>query len=65
MMSAWIAGKIMVAADISLESGQTKYRVYFINTLLYAKYKADVDLILQTTDSTLYPDGYGEVIVTV
>ena len=54
----------MAAADISLSAGQTKYRVYFINTLLYAKYKADVDLILQTTDSEQYPEGYGVCIVT-
>lgn len=56
-MVAFIADRIMLEANKSLELGQEKYRAYFINTSLYLKYKQDVDTILQT-------DGYGDVIVT-
>ncbi len=64
MMAEYIAGKIMKAADISLATGQAKYRVYFINTTIYATWQADVNTILQTTTSATYPNGYGDVIVT-
>jgi hypothetical protein len=64
MMATFIAKRIMAAADVSLADGQQKYRVYFINTRLYLAYKADVDTILQTTDSDKYPTGDGECIVT-
>ena len=37
--------------------GQNKYRAYFINTILYAKYQAKVD-------KKLIADGFKEVIVT-
>jgi hypothetical protein len=63
-MATFIASRIILAANISLEAGQQKYRVYFINTTLYLAYKADVDIILQTTYTLQYPDGYGECIVT-
>lgn len=64
-MVTYIARNIMNAANSGgLTSGQTKYRVYFINTAIYAAYKADVDNILQTTYTTQFPDGYGECIVT-
>jgi hypothetical protein len=64
MMPTFIANRIIAAANVSLEAGQQKYRVYFINTSLYLKYKPDVDTILETTDSDQYPNGYGECIVT-
>lgn len=51
-----IAERIMEARDISLESGQEKYRAYFINTKLYLLYKDEVDIILQT-------GGYDDCIV--
>ena len=57
MMCTFIAQQIEKQADISVEKGQAKYRAYFVNTKLYAKYKADVDTILET-------DGYNECIVT-
>lgn len=55
-MREFIAGKIEEARDISLESGQAKYKAYFVNTKLYKKYKADVDAILTV-------DGYSDCIV--
>lgn len=63
-MSTFIARQIMKAADISLEVGKEKYRVYFVNTQLYASYKADTDTILETTTGVKYPNGYREVIVS-
>lgn len=39
-----------------LEAAQAKYRAYFINTTRYARFKADVDTVLQT-------DGYDNCIV--
>jgi hypothetical protein len=56
-MITFIAGRIIEARKISLEAGQTKYKAYFVNTNLYSKYKADVDVIL-------IQDGYGDCIVT-
>ena len=56
-MSAFIARMIEQAADRSEEQGKAKYRAYFVNTQLYAKWKADVDTILTT-------DGYENVIVS-
>jgi hypothetical protein len=64
-MSTFIANRIMAAANVSLSNGQTKYRVYFVNTTIYAAYQADVNTILETTYTTQYPDGYGECIVSV
>ena len=64
IMSTFMAQQIMKQANISLAAGQQKYRVYFINTPLYQAYRADADTILQTTYTTLYPDGYGDCIVT-
>jgi hypothetical protein len=57
MMVTFIAGRIELAGDTSLEAGQEKYRAYFINTNLYLAYKAEVDAILMQ-------DGYGDCIVT-
>lgn len=55
MMVTFIAKRIEEAADKSSVSGKEKYNAYFVNTKIYAKYKADVDAILMI-------DGYGEVI---
>lgn len=49
-MAKFIANMIMKQAKISLENGQNKYRAYFINTTLYAKYKEEVDAILTEND---------------
>lgn len=56
-MSTFIASRIILEADKSIEQGQDKYRAYFINTSLYRKYQNDVDTILRT-------DGYEKVIVS-
>ena len=56
-MSTFMAGRIELAKETSLDAGQDKYRAYFVNTLIYAKYKADADTILTT-------DGDGDCIVT-
>lgn len=55
-MKDFIARMIMKQADVSLEKGQDKYRAYFINTSIYAKWKEDVDAILTKK-------GYEECIV--
>lgn len=57
MMVTFIAIRIQEAADKSLEEGKAKYRVYFVNTALYHKWKPEVDAIL-------IQDGYEDVIVT-
>lgn len=56
-MVAFIAQRIKLARDISLEEGQAKYRAFFINTALYRAYQSEVDAILEI-------DGYGDCIVT-
>jgi hypothetical protein len=56
-MAPFIASRIEKARDVSLESGQAKYRAFFISTNLYAAWKTDVDTILTT-------DGYEDCIVT-
>lgn len=55
-MVAFIVRQIENKAKISLEEGQELYRKYFINTKLYAGYKAGVD-------AQLIEDGYEDVIV--
>lgn len=56
-MANFITRMIVKEADKSLEKGQKKYRAYFIDTALYAKYKEDVD-------ASLIEKGYQDVIVT-
>lgn len=56
-MITFIAGRIELARETSLETGQAKYRAYFVNTTLYLKYKPDVDAIL-------IQDGFSDCIVT-
>lgn len=55
-MITFIAQRIELEREKSLEAGQAKYRAYFVNTTLYLKWKADVDAIL-------IQDGYGDCIV--
>jgi len=54
-MIAFIAGRIMLDAVKSLSQGQEKYNAYFVNTIIYHKYKDNVDTILCT-------EGFIEVI---
>jgi nicotinamide riboside kinase len=63
-MSTFISQQIIKQASISLALGQAKYRAYFINTSLYLAFKADTDLILTTTFTAQYPNGYGACIVS-
>lgn len=56
-MVPFIAGRIILEAQKSLELGQDKYRAYFVRTSLYVKYQAEVNAIL-------IQDGYGDVIVS-
>lgn len=56
-MITFIAGRIELARETSLEAGQAKYSAYFVNTTLYLKYKPDVDAILSQ-------DGFSDCIVT-
>lgn len=55
-MENFIKRMIAQQADISLSTGQEKYRAYFINTPIYEKYKKGVDTLLKS-------DGYSKVIV--
>lgn len=55
-MITFMAQRIELEREKSLEVGQIKYRAYFVNTTLYLKWKADVDAIL-------IQDGYGDCIV--
>lgn len=55
-MCSFIARMIMQQADNSLEAGQEKYRAYFVNTSIYAKWQGDVDAIL-------IEKGYSDCIV--
>lgn len=64
MMTTFIAQRIMLAANTSLENGQAKYRAYFVNTTLYQTWQAEVNMILETTFTDQYPNGYGACIVT-
>ena len=56
-MVTFIAGRIELARETSLEAGQEKYRAYFVNTSLYLKWKGEVDAILMQ-------DEHGDCIVT-
>ena len=64
-MSTFIAQRVIAAANTSIESGQAKYRAYFVATSLYQAYRVDVDTILATTMTDLYPDSYRACIVTI
>lgn len=56
-MTTFIAGRIELARETSLEAGQEKYRAYFIKTKIYEKYRQEVEAILTQ-------DGKGDCIVT-
>lgn len=56
-MSTFIAKRIMEQADKSVESGQNKYRAYFVRIKIYEKWREEVESILVT-------DGYEECIVS-
>lgn len=45
-MMKFIANSIIRAKAVSLENAQAKYAAYFINTNIYAKYRADVNELL-------------------
>jgi hypothetical protein len=57
-MGTFIAQRIILEREKSLEAGQEKYRAYFVQTSLYLKWKPEVD-------ATLNQVGYGDCIVTV
>lgn len=57
-MVTFIANRIIAECQKSLEEGQVKYRAYFINTTIYARYQDDVDAILTQ-------DGYADCIIKV
>ncbi len=65
-MDTVISQRIIDAANVSLTSGQAKYRLYFITlAVLYNQWQPMVDAILMTTYAPpAYPDGYGACIVT-
>lgn len=56
-MEKFIVDRVKAQAGISIEKGQEKYRAYFVNTSIYAKYQTAVDDILTT-------EGYAACIVT-
>ncbi|MBO5198070.1 MAG: hypothetical protein J6B85_06060 [Lachnospiraceae bacterium] len=56
-MISFISDSIIRAKELGLESGQAKYRAYFINLRIYAKYKQGVDELLAQS-------GCGDCIVT-
>lgn len=57
MMAEFIANRILEAKEKGIESGKAKYRAYFIDLKIYARYKAAVDAILVAEDA-------GDCIVT-
>ncbi|SHI11493.1 hypothetical protein SAMN02745823_02546 [Sporobacter termitidis DSM 10068] len=57
-MTPYIANNIeIVYVTQGLTAAQDRYRAWFINTSIYSRYKAGVDVILTT-------DNYGDCIVT-
>ena len=55
-MIPFIAGRIELARETSLEAGRAKYKAYFVNTRIYKKWRADVDALL-------IQDGYEDCVV--
>jgi len=54
----FIAQRIELAYDNGgIEAGKEKYRAYFVNTRIYARYR-------EATDEMLLADGYEDCIVT-
>ena len=56
-MTTFIAKNIIKAGKVSVENGQNKYRVYFVNTHIYEKYREGVNAYLTK-------NGYTDLIVT-
>ena len=57
MMPEFIASRIILETEKNIEAGQEKYRAYFTRHNIYAKWKPEVDAILEV-------EGYGDAIVT-
>jgi hypothetical protein len=55
-MTTFIAQRIELARETSLEAGQAKYKAFFVNTKIYEKWRLDVESILKV-------DGYEDCIV--
>lgn len=55
-MAEFIARRIIKERDKSITEGQNKYKAYFVNTMIYANFKINVDLILTR-------DGFSDCIV--
>ena len=59
MMAEFIANRILEAAEhdektkkiANLANGKAKYRAYFVDLKIYARYKAAVDAILVAEDA--------------
>lgn len=56
-MVEFIKKQIEKAAKKSIESGQDKYRAYFIKTRIYEEFRLDVEALLIS-------EGYEDCIVT-
>lgn len=51
MMAEFIANRIIEAREVGLAEGKAKYRAYFVDLKIYARYKAAVDAILVAEDA--------------
>lgn len=49
-MELFIFDRIIAAANISKDEGIEKYKKYFVNTHIYARYKEGVDKYLREND---------------
>lgn len=46
MMPEFIANRVLEAREVSVPNGKAKYRAYFVQIKIYARYKNAVDAIL-------------------
>jgi hypothetical protein len=46
MMAEFIANRILEAREVSTANGKAKYKSYFVQLKIYARYKTAVDAIL-------------------
>ena len=51
MMAEFIANRILEARETGIENGKAKYRAYFVELKIYARYKTSVDAILVAEDA--------------
>lgn len=51
MMAEFIANRVIEAREAGLAEGKAKYRAYFVDLKIYARYKAAVDAILVAEDA--------------